>query len=38
MCVKMYYFNSKHIVKKITSNQSIFVVELLSFNVKQNPY
>jgi len=36
MCVKIYYF-TKHVVKKtITSNQSISVIELRSFEVRIN--
>jgi len=36
MCDKMYYFNTKHVVKKsTTSNQSISVIKLLSFQVNQ---
>jgi len=32
MCVKMYYFNTKHVIKKTTtSNQLISVGELLNF-------
>jgi len=33
MCDKMYYFNTKHVDKKTTSNQSISVVKLLIFKV-----
>jgi len=38
MCVKMYYFNYKTllVIKKInTSNQLIFMVELLSFTINE---
>jgi len=36
MCVEMYYFNIKHVVEKTTmSNQSISMVELLSFHVNK---
>jgi len=35
MCVKMYYFNTKTYGEKTTTfNQSVFVIELLSFKVK----
>jgi len=34
MCVKMYYFNTKHVVEK-TTNQLISIVELLSFHVNK---
>jgi len=31
----MYYFNTKHVVKKkTTSNQPMFVIELVNFKVK----
>jgi len=36
MCVKIYYFNTKRVIKKITTfNQSI-LVELLSFKVNES--
>jgi len=35
MCVKMYYVNTKYVVKKTTSNQFIFVAEYLSLQVNR---
>jgi len=36
MCIKCVILTTKHVVKKIiTSNQSIFVIELFSFKVNK---
>jgi len=35
MWVKMYYFNTKRVIKKVITNQPIVMVKLLSFNVNK---
>jgi len=36
MCVKMYYFNTKHVIKETTMfNQPISVIEIFSFQVNK---
>jgi len=35
MCINIYYFNIKHMIEKIMSNQSISMIELLSFQLNK---